>query len=80
VGLDGGGIAGIGGIGAPVSSAFAIRIKRHVRSNAGEVTFDRPAAPVAVDDDLGHRIYALEKPLQPGDSLQLEFEVRFEDG
>ncbi len=28
-----------------------------------------------MDDDLGYRIYALEKPLQPGDSLQLSFEV-----
>jgi hypothetical protein len=28
-----------------------------------------------VDDDLGYRIYALEKPLQPGDSLHLSFEV-----
>ncbi|MDB4912744.1 MAG: rane protein [Gemmatimonadetes bacterium] len=44
----------------------------------GAVTFDRPASGVLVDDDLGHRIYALEKPLQPGDSLQLDFEVHFE--
>lgn len=44
----------------------------------GEVTFDRPAARVVADDDLGHRIYALEQPLQPGDSLWLDFEVRFE--
>lgn len=41
----------------------------------GAVSVDRPAAPVLADDDLGYRIYALEKPLQPGDSLQLSFEV-----
>ena len=41
----------------------------------GAVSLDRQAAPVLVDDDLGYRIYALEKPLQPGDSLQLSFEV-----
>ena len=41
------------------------------------VRFDRPAELV-VDDRLGHRIYALETPLAPGDSLRLEFEVRFE--
>jgi hypothetical protein len=42
------------------------------------VRFDRPATPLAVDDRLGHRIYALSPPLAPGDSLRLEFEVRFE--
>jgi len=42
----------------------------------GAVSVDRPASPVVVDDDLGYRIYALEKPLQPGDSLHLSFEVR----
>ena len=30
------------------------------------------------DDDLGHRIYTLETPLQPGDSLRLDFEVHVE--
>ncbi len=30
------------------------------------------------DKDLGHRIYALDPPLLPGDSLRLGFEVRFE--
>ena len=44
----------------------------------GEVTFDRPAAIAVADDELGHRIYALAAPLQPGDSLELDFEVRFE--
>ena len=42
------------------------------------VTLDRPAALVLADEDLGHRIYALDTPLQPGDSLRLGFEVRFE--
>lgn len=41
----------------------------------GVVSFDRSASPVLVDDDLGYRIYALEKPLQPGDSLHLSFAV-----
>jgi ABC-2 type transport system permease protein len=41
----------------------------------GAVSVDRPASPVLVDDDLGYRIYSLEKPLQPGDSLHLNFEV-----
>jgi len=44
----------------------------------GAVTFDPPAALVVSDEALGHRIYALEKPLQPGDSLRLGFDVRHE--
>ena len=39
----------------------------------GTVSVDRPASSVLVDDGLGYRIYALEKPLQPGDSLHLSF-------
>ncbi|HET7460747.1 MAG TPA: ABC transporter permease [Longimicrobium sp.] len=46
--------------------------------HTGAVTFDRPATRVRVDDALGHRIYALRTPLQPGDSLRLGFEVRAE--
>ncbi|MDQ3700667.1 MAG: ABC transporter permease, partial [Chloroflexota bacterium] len=44
----------------------------------GTVAFDRPAALALADEDLGHRIYALEGPLQPGDSLRLSFEVHVE--
>lgn len=40
------------------------------------VDFDRPVTPVVVDDRLGHRMYALSQPLQPGDSLQLRFQVQ----
>ncbi|AHM58684.1 putative membrane protein [Flammeovirgaceae bacterium 311] len=42
------------------------------------VTFDRKATPVRTDEELYHRIYALEEPLQPGDSLQLNFRVQVE--
>ena len=41
----------------------------------GGVEFDRPVALALADDDLGHRIYALEEPLEPGDSVQINFEV-----
>ena len=44
----------------------------------GAVEFDRPATLVLADENLGHRIYSLDAPLQPGDSLRLGFEVRFE--
>ncbi|HWM89412.1 MAG TPA: M1 family aminopeptidase [Thermoanaerobaculia bacterium] len=39
------------------------------------IRFDRPAKRVLADDDLGHHVYALGTPLQPGDSLRLSFEV-----
>jgi hypothetical protein len=52
----------------------------HVSTAAGvetrAVSFDRGAAPALVDDDLGYRIYALGKPLEPGEALRLSFEVR----
>jgi len=44
----------------------------------GAVSFDRPARRVLVDEERRHRIYALQAPLQPGDSLRLGFEVRVE--
>ncbi|WP_247232169.1 hypothetical protein [Telluribacter sp. SYSU D00476] len=37
--------------------------------------FNRPVAHVLTDEKLFHRIYTLDKPLQPGDSLQLAFQV-----
>lgn len=42
------------------------------------VTFDRPARAVVADEKLGHFIYALDEPLEPGDSLTLDFDVRLE--
>ena len=40
------------------------------------VRFDRAFRQVVRDAKLGHDIYALEKPLQPGDSLTLSFDVK----
>ena len=42
------------------------------------VRLDRPVRRVAADDARGHRAYALEAPLQPGDSMTVRFEVRIE--
>ena len=39
--------------------------------------FGRPARAALLDDTLGHRIYVLEAPLQPGDSLQMRWQVRY---
>lgn len=42
------------------------------------VSFDRPSRMVIDDGRLGHRTYALASALQPGQSLQMTFDVRFE--
>lgn len=42
----------------------------------GEIDFGRPARAALVDDYLGHRIYVLEEPLPPGDSLRMSWQVR----
>ena len=42
------------------------------------VTFDRPSRLLVADEKLGHHIYALDEPLQPGDSLTLGFELGLE--
>lgn len=42
------------------------------------VTFNRQAKLVLQDERLGHRIYALTEPLQPNDSLQLDFTTRIQ--
>ena len=39
--------------------------------------FDRPATRVLDDAVLGHRIYRLATPLRPGESMRLDYEVRF---
>ncbi|HET7550649.1 MAG TPA: M1 family aminopeptidase [Gemmatimonadaceae bacterium] len=44
---------------------------------ARSISFDRGSKPVVVDDETGYRIYALERALEPGDSLRLEFDVSF---
>ncbi|WP_192820371.1 M1 family aminopeptidase [Rufibacter sp. LB8] len=39
------------------------------------IAFDQPAKILLTHEKLRHRIYALQTPLQPGDSLQLSFAV-----
>jgi hypothetical protein len=53
----------------------------HVVTNrevaARSLSFDRAAKPVVVDEETGYRIFDLEQPLRPGDSLRLSFDVAF---
>jgi ABC-2 type transport system permease protein len=54
-----------------------VHLSVHPDVETGGVRFDRAARVVVADDALGHRTYALGRPLRPGDALQLRFEVRF---
>ncbi|MGH7491934.1 MAG: ABC transporter permease [bacterium] len=65
----------VNGTPAAIDSVHLATI-RSVRT--GAITFDRPATLAIADDDHGHRTYVLAVPLQPGDSLQLDFEVQVE--
>ncbi len=42
------------------------------------VSFDRPSRVTLADDDVGYRIYALDRALKPGESLRMNFQVAFE--
>lgn len=42
-----------------------------------DVKFDRTATDLLNDKKLGHSIYKLDQPLQPGDSLQLNFALNY---
>lgn len=44
---------------------------------ARSLSLDRAAEAVLVDEEVGYRIYALERALEPGDSMQLAFDVAF---
>ncbi len=41
------------------------------------ISFDRASTPVRVDEEVGYRILALGRALEPGDSLRLAFDVAF---
>ena len=61
-------------------SGVAIR-SVHVHSPRGtehkirSLTFDRAAKPALVDREYGYRIFTLDRPLAPGDSLRFSFDV-----
>ncbi|QIL75304.1 ABC transporter permease/M1 family aminopeptidase [Hymenobacter sp. HDW8] len=52
----------------------------HLATGAGvetvAVNFDQPFKQVHRDEEHGYRMYALARPLQPGDSLRLRFQVK----
>jgi len=60
----------------PIDSIHVATATGGVETRA--VTFDRTAALAVDDGEHGYRIYALEKPLEPGGTLRLDFEVHVE--
>ncbi|EMR03317.1 ABC transporter permease [Cesiribacter andamanensis] len=54
----------------------------HLATAEGVITsdlhLDRPFTPLLEDRVLGHNLYRLERPLQPGDSLRLSFRVQYQ--
>ncbi|MFL6200759.1 MAG: ABC transporter permease, partial [Thermoanaerobaculia bacterium] len=60
--------------GAAIDSIHVV-IDRDVDTRS--ISFDRAARPVTVDEETGYRIFALERPLAPGDSLRLSFDTAF---
>lgn len=60
--------------GAAIDSVHVV-IDRDV--DVRSISFDRAARPVTVDEETGYRIFALERPLAPGDSLRLSFDTAF---
>lgn len=57
---------------APIDS---IHVATSRAAETDSMVFDRPSRPAHRDDLLGHRIYVLDSPLEPGDSLRLDFRV-----
>ncbi len=55
----------------------SIHVATETEVETRALAFDRPSTVVLAEDRLGHRIHVLETPLAPGDSLRLDFEVRF---
>ncbi len=61
--------------GVPIESVH-VAVPMGITTRA--VAFDRPARLALDDKKHGHRIYTLERPLRPGDTLRLDFDVHGE--
>lgn len=66
----------VNGTGVPIDSIHLATAGGSVET--GAVTFDRTATLAVGDDAHAYRIYDLQQPLQPGDTLRLDFEVLVE--
>jgi ABC-2 type transport system permease protein len=57
----------------------SVHVYADARLEGRSFSFDRAARPVLADTQAGYRIYALDRALAPGDSLQLTFDVGFRE-
>jgi ABC-type transport system involved in multi-copper enzyme maturation permease subunit len=64
----------INGGGTPMDT---IHVATSPGVETGEMRFGRSARAAVVDRELHHRIYVLESPLLPGDSISVDFAVRY---
>lgn len=55
----------------------SVHVYTDPKVEARSMSFDRAARPVLTDAEVGYWIYALERALAPGDSLQLVFDVSY---
>jgi ABC-type transport system involved in multi-copper enzyme maturation permease subunit len=55
----------------------SVHVVIHPDVRARSISFDRAARPVLREGEPQYRIYALERPLAPGDSLRMRFDVGF---
>ena len=53
----------------------AIHVATSGGAEATTVSFDRPSRLAVTDEDLHYRIYTLDRALEPGESLQMHFQV-----
>jgi len=60
------------------SSIPAIHLNLDASVTVNELAFSSSASPSLVDSTLGYRIYDLEAPLAPGDSVELTFDLMLE--
>ena len=61
--------------GAAIDAVHVMFVDPYVAARS--ISLDRAASPTLVDDEVAYRIYKLERPLAPGDSLRLGFDLAY---
>ncbi len=64
----------VNGTAAPIDT---IHVATRPAVETGALRFGRPARAALVDEERHHRIYVLESPLPPGDSVDVQFAVSY---
>ncbi|MFP5379110.1 MAG: hypothetical protein ACLGHP_05075, partial [Vicinamibacteria bacterium] len=55
----------------------AVHVSTHPGVETGTLAFDRPSTPTLVDEETHYRVHTLDRPLAPGETLHLDFDMRF---